>query len=142
MDAVGADGLATTLLVDSVAAPEHAISPQAKLAQPHFTLCNRSPANVPALTCGRNGSGGDDDASTTQRAAGAERTRREGFRDGTKPARFSGLLGRRRQAGRGAIDLRDAGSATSRTTLQADSGNGAIDRKQMTERYDAQKRPV
>ena len=48
------------------------------------------PANVSALTCGRNGNGGDDDADTPKRAAGAKRTRREGHQDATAPVRFSG----------------------------------------------------
>jgi hypothetical protein len=51
-----------------------------------------SPANVSALTCGRNDNDGDDAVDTPKRAAGAERTRREGFRVATAPVRFSGLL--------------------------------------------------
>ena len=51
------------------------------------------PANVSALTCGRNGNSGDDAADTPTRAAGAKRTRREGHQDANAPVRFSGWLG-------------------------------------------------
>jgi hypothetical protein len=53
---------------------------------------NGGPPNVPALTCGRNGSGGDDDVDAPTRAAGAKRTRREGLLVANAPVRFSGQL--------------------------------------------------
>ena len=42
--------------------------------------------NVPALTCGHNGNGGDDAAGTPTLAAGAKRTRREGLWTPLRPS--------------------------------------------------------
>jgi len=49
-------------------------------------LSEGSPANVSALTCGRNGNGKPRDASSPTRAAGAKRTRREGSHPLSSPS--------------------------------------------------------
>jgi hypothetical protein len=52
--------------------------------------CRMTESLAVVLTCGRNDNGGDDDADTPTRAAGAKRTRREGLLLANAPARFSG----------------------------------------------------
>ena len=55
--------------------------------------CSSSaPANVPALTRGRNAHAEDEVAAAPSRAAGAKRTRREGLQDGSAAVEFSGML--------------------------------------------------
>jgi hypothetical protein len=55
------------------------------------------PANVSALTCGRNGNGGDDDVDAPKRAAGAKRSGCEGRQVASAPVRrqLARLDGRR-----------------------------------------------
>ena len=62
----------------------------AEYAQTCISASTAGLPDVPALTCGRNGNGGDDAADTPKRAAGAKRIRREGLQHASAPVSFSG----------------------------------------------------